>query len=347
MLQRTRSHQAGRVRLAAGPLLLFVLLGWFASAPAAAQDALGISPTSLDLGVIGAGGVAVAELTVVNGGDQARSVDLSLVGDEAGWFSLHRSEAGALAGTDEVDLVILDPDGSTTVHIRVVAPDDVAATVGNASVRVVERSDASNVLLGAEVPMRVTVVGAAEIGGAIVSVDAPAADEGQPAEIRVRVVNSGTTAFVATIEAGAVSGDGAVATATSLPRAVSVGDAADVSVVFADGLTAGDHMVTLDLVVDGERLDRSDLSFSVRAAAVTDDGDETELDRPGDNRGVILIGSAVLVLVMIGGAMLVARDEAGPHDGRPDVDDQGRPRRGEAEGRHTARTAEEAWPHRR
>ena len=345
MLQRTRSHQVGRRRLAAAGLLL--LFGWVASPAAGAQDALGISPTSIDLGVIGAGGVAVGELTIVNGGDQARSVDLSLAGDEASWFSLHRSEAGALDDTDEVDLVILDPDGSTTVHVRAVAPDDAVATVGNASVRVVERSDDSNVLLGAEVPMRVTVVGTAELGGAIVSVDAPTVDDGDPVEIRVRIANDGTTAFVATIEASAVAGDATAVRTTSLPRAVSVGDEAEASVVFAEGLGAGDHTLTLDLVVDGAVLDDAEIGFSVRAAAI-ENTDDAELDRPGDNRGVILIGSAVLVLVMIGGAMLVARDEAGRHDGRPDDDADGAgPRRGEAEGRHTARTAEEAWPHRR
>lgn len=77
---------------------------------------------------------------------------------------------------------------------------------------------------------------------------------------------------------------------------------------------------------------------------------QTELaDEPGrsaDNRGLILVGSVVLVLVMTLGAALVARDEAGRRTGRPG-DDRTAPRPGEAEGRHTARSTDEAWPHRR
>ena len=81
------------------------------------------------------------------------------------------------------------------------------------------------------------------------------------------------------------------------------------------------------------------------AAQVAEPDIADESDRVADNRGLILVGSVVLVLVMIGGAVLVARDEAGRHDGHPG-DDATAPRRGEAEGRHTARRARDAWPRR-
>ncbi|MEM7287439.1 MAG: hypothetical protein AAF480_13900, partial [Actinomycetota bacterium] len=67
-------------------------------------------------------------------------------------------------------------------------------------------------------------------------------------------------------------------------------------------------------------------------------------DRGADNGGRILLLSAALVAVMLAGAVLVARDEAGRHDGEPGDPDA---HAGDGTGRHTARSPDEAWPHRR
>ena len=125
------------------------------------------------------------------------------------------------------------------------------------------------------------------------------------------------------------------------------GDEAAVRLVFDEGFAAGAHRVIVEVIVGDDSI--ATATVDVTVALPEPDGSEEPVDddRSADNRGLILIGSVVLVLVMIGGAVLVARDEAGRHDGRPDDDEETAPRPGEAEGRHTARTAQEAWPNRR
>lgn len=345
MVQRNRSP---RYRAVSAALVAMACACALSGPGAAAQGALGISPTDVDFGVLGAGGVSVSELTITNGATETRTVDVIVVGDDDDWFSVHRTGAGALDDAEALDLVILEPGGSQTVHVRAAVPGDAEPTVATASVRIVERDEDRTVLLGAEVPLRVTVVGEAEVRGSIVSVDAPEVAEGESAEIQVRLANTGTTSFEAVVEVAASPIDEptpTVRSAASDPQVVLPGDEAVVRAAFGQGLDAGDYSLTVDLAVAAESLDTATVVLTVASAAEAEpDGDD---DRSADNRGLILVGSVVLVLVMIAGAVLVARDEAGRHDGRPEDDDETPPRPGEAEGRHTARTAEEAWPHRR
>ena len=82
MVQRNRSPRYRAARAAGIGVLFACALALPAGAHrAAAQGALGISPTDVDFGVIGAGGVSVSEITITNGADEARSVDVSVVGD--------------------------------------------------------------------------------------------------------------------------------------------------------------------------------------------------------------------------------------------------------------------------
>lgn len=349
MVQRNRSPRYRAARAAGIAVLFACALALPAGAHrAAAQGALGISPTEVDFGVIGAGGVSVSEITITNGADEARSVDVSVVGDDASWFSVHRTAVGALDDAEEIDLVILEPSGSQTVHVRAAVPDDADPAVSTASVRIVERSEDRTVLLGAEVPVRVTVVGEAEVRGSIVSVDVADVGEDEPVELQVRLANDGTTSFEAVVDALASPIDpdaGAPRSASSDPLVVLPGDEAAVRLSYDEGFTAGDHRLVVELIVGDDSIATATVEVTVAAPELEEPADDD--DRSADNRGLILVGSVVLVLVMIGGAVLVARDEAGRHDGLPDDDEETAPRPGEAEGRHTARTAEEAWPNRR
>lgn len=192
----------------AGLAVLAVLAGHGARW-ATAQGDVGPSPPALDFGEVGAGGEALAALSLDSSFEDVTIMDLALVGADGSWFTVHLNESDALADEAPITQVSVVPEVARRIVVRVRVPADAVPGERIAELRLEQRStdDTDETGVGVDVPLTVTVAGQAVSSGEVVDLEIPAVEVGSPIEVRARLRNTGTTMLAVEAEITAVIDD--------------------------------------------------------------------------------------------------------------------------------------------
>lgn len=344
----------GRLAVAAAGLAVVAALGVVS---VQAQGGLGLTPTLLDFGELGAGGTAVASLTIESGAATETTLEVSATGDQGSWFTVHSTATDALDGVDALTELRIGAGAQSVVHVRLSVPVAFEGTQTiEAGLQLVElTTDGQDVGLAVEVPMRAQVGGDLRIEGQIVSVEVPRSEPGEPVEVRARVRNSGNSVLVVEVD-GLLAERGAIISSGSSRALVRVGQEQLMTLSLEGPSSPGDYEVTAVFTAGGVEIDRF-----VEQLAIGRDlpGVTAPADRGSEGRGTVVWAAVAVGLLALTGAVLVARREVGDRRADPPaagprprkVRERRTPRRSrgprEGVGRHSAGAGEEAWSPRR
>ena len=321
--------------------------------PAQAQGGLGLTPTVLDFGDLGAGGTAVASLTIESGSESPIVLDVSVTGAQSSWFSVHATLDQALDGVAPVGQLELAAGEQSVVHVRLSVPltfeDRLALEAGLQLVEV--PAEGQDVGLGVEVPMRAQVGGELRVEGEVVSVEVPITDPGEPVEVRARVRNNGNSLLVVEADGSLEDGDGLLVSESTTRALIRVGQEQLMTLSIAGPVEPGAYRLRAAFTAAGSEIETLDRELAIGQEIPAPDGPE---DRGSEGRGPVVWGAVIIGLAALTGAVLVARHEVGEPSGRPkrarEPEHAGRARRPkrakppkEGIGRHSAASDDEAW----